>query len=148
MMNFNQFLVIDKGEKIRTPKRSDCMNTITVSGEQMYPLEQPIPVITKNAGCFYMALISEVCITKTRTTVTFIAEKIDKEQGKALYAFFRNVSSSSSYDDPYENTDAIIPGLAGNIHPKYDGDHEYDDDMYDSPGSLNDYLDDDARSNW
>lgn len=147
-MNFNQFLVIDKGEKIRTPKRTDCMNTITVSGEQMYPLEQPIPIITKNTGCFYMGMISEVCISKTRTTVTFIAEKIDKEQGKALYAFFRNVASSSCTDDPYENTDTIIPGIAGNIYPKHDETHDYNDGVYNSPGSLSDYLDDDSYDGW
>lgn len=107
---FDTFILVGKGWYAR----SSTENQITLSGEHHYPLETPLPVIIPNKGCFSLGMVTGYHVSKTSTTIWFVESKVSKEDGKAYYALFKNVMSVSD-DDSYEQTDTLIPGMAGSV---------------------------------
>jgi hypothetical protein len=116
-MNFATFLVIDAETNTRSMRRSAKDYQYSEQGEIIYPLEVPIPIIKRRTGCIGIAVISELKITKTKTTIVFSITEIDKTAANAYYQLYRNTASMNqmSSDDVYSNAeDAIIPGAMGN----------------------------------
>lgn len=91
-------------------------NEYTVLGECFIQCETPIPVITKNRGCVGLGIVKEFTVSKHSTTIKFNLEKdISQDSKKAYYDLYRtSISVNEDSNDPYENTDTIIPGaIAG-----------------------------------
>lgn len=104
-MKLLQFIVVDEKTGIRRGE-----NSYSVSGECYLPLETTVPVIQKGRGCIGLGIVKELNITVSSTRIKFVIYKdIAKEKRDAYYELYQN-SASENTDDPYENTDAFIPG--------------------------------------
>lgn len=134
-MEFKRFLVVDGKKHID----EDETNVVTLSGEVILPLEEVIPVISLSKGCFYLAMVSELHVTKTSTTVYFTAAKIGKDDGRAYYALFQNNNSVVDSSD-YEDLDAVIPGVARNVSTKHKSGKNGSKNW--TPTGLRDFVDD------
>lgn len=133
---FETYILV--GEGWRAGNSSD--NKITIAGMHHYPLETPLPVIIPNKGCFSLGMVTGYHVTKTSTTIWFDESKVSKEDGKAYYALFKNVMAVSD-DDSYEQTDTLIPGMAGSITTPTEEDSPYRSRLSNTGSSLSDYLD-------
>ena len=93
----------------------------TLNGEVYFPLETPMPIIVKGKGCIGIGMVNELRITKSSTTITFQWSKVNEADANAYYALYRNqVSVSDDNTDPYDQSDAIIPGMMTSVNKKAD----------------------------
>lgn len=91
----------------------------TVDGMVLLPIGTPLPVILKGKGCCGIGIVSELRITEQTTTIKFELNEISKEHADAYYALYRNqVTFNTDSDDPYEQTDQIIPGMMRSLPGK------------------------------
>jgi hypothetical protein len=143
-MRVLNFIVLE--DKIRKSGFHD----VAVSGEVYIPLETVVPVICKGVGCVGVGVVQRLHISKSSTTIEFELEtNISKESKRAYYDLYRNHSSSDYENDPYENSDTVIPGAIGSVGGKTSGrvtNSQYswkDDYRRDKNPSLGDFLGDD-----
>ena len=102
-------------------KRSSKEYERTLNGEVYFPLETPMPIIVKGKGCIGIGMVSELRITKSSTTITFRWSNVNEADANAYYALYRNqVSVSDDNTDPYDQSDAIIPGMMTSVNKKVD----------------------------
>lgn len=103
-MKILQFIVVE--ENMRNGR-----NKYTVSGECYLPCGTTFPVIQKGKGCIGLGMVKSLYITQTTTEIEFdLSREISKEKKNAYYDLYRNVLSTSKTDDPYGDSDQIIPG--------------------------------------
>lgn len=69
LYEFNWYLVV-KDENLIQSVGEGLFQT-TKQGPRIYPLESELPLITKNNGCIGTAVIKEITLTETQTTVKF-----------------------------------------------------------------------------
>lgn len=91
---------------------SDGGYSVAVTGECYIPCETPVPVIQKGKKCIGIGIVRSLTITAESTDISFnLSTNVSKEKKQAYYDLYRNnVSAITNSDDPYENTDQIIPG--------------------------------------
>lgn len=137
-MTFENFIVLDERTSIKSIKISRDTYQWTDAGSLIYNVGKPAPVI-QNGKCIGIAIVKEIKITETSTTITFTFETLsDKKTLDAYYALYRmKVTMNRTNDDIYNTDDIMIPGMvAGNPtmkSSKYrDDDDDEDDDDDDS----------------
>lgn len=92
---------------------------ITVTGQRIYPIKKPLPLILKGVGCIGIATVTQYLVMEDSTRVEFtVNTNISKNTSNALYALYQQRSMDNSDDeDPYD-TDTFIPGAMGISNPK------------------------------
>lgn len=94
-----------------TRSMSEGGQYVAVTGECYIPCGTPVPVIQKGKKCLGIGVVKSLRITAETTDITFeLSTNISKEKKQAYYDLYRNNASISDSEDPYENTDQIIPG--------------------------------------
>jgi hypothetical protein len=141
-MRILNFIVLE--DKIR---RSGYHES-AVSGEVYIPLETVVPVICKGVGCVGVGIIHRLHISKASTTIEFELEtNISKESKRAYFDLYRNHASNEDNDDPYDNSDTVIPGAIGSVGGKTAGRVNWSTGVAQtrkkSSPSLSDFLGDD-----
>lgn len=117
-MEFKSFLVLRD--------KPDCYDgeteEVTVKGQQIFNIGNLVPIIQSGKGCVGNALIKQITINETTTTVTYIYSEVGKDLAKAYYSLYRNdvsMQRNSGSSDIYDNDDMIIPGAFGrSVEPK------------------------------
>ena len=144
-MEILNFIVID--DSLRSKKISRSEYAHTIGGAVYLPVETSLPVILKGEGCVGLGSVSKLEITAEATTIYFKVYEIDESQKKAYYALFRNQVTMSNSDDPYDNTDQIIPGMMTSTTKSKDASSlNYNRNQRRSHNSLSDFMDEDY--NW
>lgn len=128
---FSGFILLDP----HTTVFMNRSNNYRVSGMVIFPINSPIPVIVKGEGCIGIASVSKFTVDATSTTITFTLEECSKEASKVFYNLYKNytVGGGIDADDPYSNTDQLIPGamLNPNLRPRKKRSRDiFDDDDY------------------
>lgn len=117
-MKILQFVVIENN-------MGDGYNTHTVTGECYIPCESLVPVIRKGHGCIGLAIIKRLTISHETTQIEFeLSREISKEKKIAYYDLYRNHVTNGVSDDPYSDSDQVIPGAmagSGKSRPKERG---------------------------
>lgn len=147
-MKFQNFIILE--ERPRNI-RSGREVSETLSGQVFLPIGKSLPIILRGTGCIGIGLVTELRITEQSTTVTFTSSEVSDEYAEAYYALYQNQISVDNSDDPYEQTDQIIPGAMGQsigrtrtserIHGEIGRSNKYTSDRHGM--SLADYGDDD-----
>ena len=112
-MKLLQFIVVEENFR-------DGRNIHTVTGECYIPCESLVPVIRKGECCIGVAIIKSLHITHESTQIEFeISRDISKVKKDAYYDLYKtNVAITGSSDDPYEDTDQVIPGASAGKRQK------------------------------
>lgn len=110
-MRINTGIVLDKYFRVTTNGKKR-MN-FTMTGQQLFPLETPIPVYKKEEGCIGIGIIKSIYMTAESTSIDFVMSKVSKQEAGAYTNLYQNqLATDDAEDDPYA-TEAFIPGAAG-----------------------------------
>lgn len=120
-MKVLQFIVIESNHGSGTYEH-------TVTGECYIPCNTPVPIIRKGHGCIGIGVVKSLLITAESTRIEYDSREISKEKKKAYYDLYRNNMSVSDVEDPYANTDQVIPGaMVGKKNKDRFFDRNFDD---------------------
>lgn len=115
-MQIQNFIILDEQPRGMFDRKESVK---TISGQVYLQLGKPLPIILRGTGCIGIGLVTELRITEETTTIKFTAEEVGKDFAIAYYALYQNqISTDDSTDDPYEQTDQIIPGAMGHAVKK------------------------------
>lgn len=106
------FIVVgDDGKSYKEHGTYSYANT----GLLLYQVGAILPIIRKGSGCMGLGVVLGYSTTGNTTTVSFKAMgKVPKEDRDAYFRLYRmNAGVSSDESDPYDSTDAFIPGAMG-----------------------------------
>lgn len=137
MMNVCAYIAIPQDRRLR---RSE--NKYTFMGELLFP-KYPIPIIKEHEGCLGLGTVSKVVYENGNTKITFDIETDYPEEFKrSLYQLYQIQVSleENNEDNPYGNTDQIIPGAfhASSYSPNTSNSGDYDEDDYDDDDDFDD----------
>ena len=136
-MNIENFIVIDAKDSLQKERKQFHY---TANGSLYFPLETSIPVIEKGKGCIGIGFITEIRVRKSSTTIYFTLNKTSKEYAIAYYALYQNQLTSKGTEDPYDDTDVIIPGMMTSVPSMNKSAKSYDRRNERSHSSLSDCL--------
>lgn len=111
MMNH---VVLDSGTRLSAIRVKKNLYQYTEQGMLLYPIGSLVPIIEKGYGCIGIATVKSLTMDANSTTVIFTVSEVDKSTANTLYGMYRNNATvMGNNDDPYSNTDQIIPGAIG-----------------------------------
>ncbi len=116
-LKVTNYVVLENGTSLGSLRMSKRVYQYTDQGMVLYPIGSLIPVIAKGDGCIGMAVIKSLLMEEDTTTVRFQFVKIGTQAASVLYSMYQNNASMRGYssDDPYTNSDIVIPGAVAPV---------------------------------